>query len=599
MKLSILIMIVAWVGVAIWLSIILMAERKRHPSQLFILFFTEMWERFSYYGMRSLLTLYMVNKLLYSDERSYYIYSAYGALVYAAPIIGGYMAERFIGYRASIIIGGVLMMIGHFSLAIPYEFFFFLGLAFLVVGNGFFKPNISSLVGELYKDKEEKKDSAFTIFYMGINVGAFLTPLTCGTIGQEYGWHYGFGLAGLGMLAGLITFLWNHSKFYGYGEPPLHLKQNLNVEVLKALVVSIIMVSIAYVLMYGKHEIQLLGDRKAKLLEVILWSVIIGTIGYMLFYGIKHGGKVRNRILALLILFACSTIFWMFFEQAGSSINLFTERNVDRRIFGWEIPASNFQGVNPLLIILLAPLFSSIWEYLGRRGLEPSIPVKFGLGIVQLGLGFVVLWWSKDFVDEEGLTPLIFLIGGYFLHTTGELCLSPVGLSTVTRLAPAGLVGVFMGGWFLSSSLAHFLGGLIASEAAVNRMQITMNVQISHAEQKVFEGVMEIPPRKGIVIIPGSFEVLKNGEVILKDEGGGGVLHGRGTGKVDYPSNKFSIILEEGVKQFDVLNVRYSYYDKFDSLKLYAETFGKIAIWAIGFGIFIILVSRWISKLME
>jgi len=435
---------------------------KGHPPGLTMLFFTEMWERFSYYGMRALLVLYMTRELLWSDNKSYGIYGSYTALVYATPVIGGLLADRLLGYRKAVTVGGLLMAVGQFALATESPSFFYVGLAFLIVGNGFFKPNISTIVGRLYAPGDHRRDRGFTIFYMGINLGALFAPLVCGYIGETYGWKYGFGLAGLGMLLGLVQFQFGQHKLHGVADPPDPAR-------LRAPVVA--MISREWAIYLGSLVVVVLA------MFLVQWGRVVGyalgltgilVVAYILYFMISQCSREeRGRMWVALVLTFFSIVFWAFFEQAGSSINLFTERNVDRSLFGWDIPTSMFQSVNPAFIILLAPLFAGLWGWLDRRDLEPNIPVKFGLGIVQLGLGFGAFWIGAQSAGGDGMVALVWLVLGYLLHTTGELCLSPVGLSMITKLSVARVAGMMMGTWFLATASAQYVGGLIAQLTGV------------------------------------------------------------------------------------------------------------------------------------
>jgi len=434
--------------------------KYRHPRGLTILFFAELWERFSFYGMRSLLTLYMVKELLYSDERAYGVYGAYGALVYSTPVLGGLIADKVLGHRKAIFLGAVIMALGHFTMALDTEPTFYVALSLLIIGNGFFKPNISSLLGKLYTEGDPRRDSGFTIFYMGINIGALLAPLLCGALGEIYGWHYGFGLAGIGMLSGLVVFRIGEKRLGKKGLPP-H-PERLSKKIFAGISAQywVILASLAGIPFFS---ILVLQNQVMSGFLAILGAIILGTLFLTAF---KSGREERDRIFVILILTFFSTLFWSFFEQAGSSLTLFTERNVDRMVFGWQVPASLFQSVNPFFIIILAVSFSSLWVFLNKRGREPSTPLKFSLGLIQLGLGFGVFVVGAGFAGRGGIVPLAFLILGYFLQTTGELCLSPVGLSMVTKLAPGKIVGFVMGTWFLSSAFAHHFAGLIAKMTA-------------------------------------------------------------------------------------------------------------------------------------
>lgn len=447
-----------------------MAETQaKQPRQLYMLFFTEMWERFSFYGMRSLLTLYMTLQLFQhladpqAKEIAYGVYAAYGALVYATPYIGGLLADKLLGYQKSTLWGGILMMIGHFVMAIETEFFLYLALAFLIAGNGFFKPNISSMVGGLYGENDSRRDGGFTIFYMGINLGAFLAPLICGYIGETYGWFYGFGLAGLGMLTGLVVFGTGRKGLGENGGVPdkerLYKKVFLGLNNEQLIYVgSIIGVGLVAGLIRFYHTVEYL----------ILFATIAGLL-FVLIQSFQREKVQRQRMFVILVLTIVNIFFWAFFEQAGSSLTLLTESNVDRKIFGAILPASIFQSVNPMFILILGPMFASMWITLNRKGKEPSTPLKFVFGMVLLGAGFLFLAFGVNFVTVIGgaaLVPLIFLVVSYMLQTCGELSLSPVGLSMITKLAPKDLTASLMGMWFLSTALSHTVAGQIAQLTA-------------------------------------------------------------------------------------------------------------------------------------
>jgi proton-dependent oligopeptide transporter, POT family len=432
-----------------------------HPRGLFVLFFAEMWERFSYYGMRALLIFYLVQHWMFSDSEASVIYGAYTALVYITPVIGGYLADRYLGQRKAVLYGAVLLTFGHFLMAFEGDGgqgsaalnIFWLALAFIIVGSGFLKANISVIVGQLYPRTDPRRDPAYTIFYMGINLGAALGSLIAGYLGQTYGWAYGFGAAGFGMLLGLVVFVWGKPYLLGRGEAPdpVRLKQpvaGLKLEwllyILGVAAVGIVWLLIQYQQLVGF----LLGGAGAILVTYVLYTAVA-----------KLAPHDRDRIFAAIYLIFGSILFWALFEQAGSSLNLFTDRHVDRG----GIPASMFQSVNAIYIVLLGPVFASLWIWLARRGLEPSSPAKFALGVIQLGLGFLVLVAGANATGLAELTPVLFIFLIYLLHTTGELCLSPVGLSAMNRLAPAHMASLIMGTWFFASATGNFAAGLIAS----------------------------------------------------------------------------------------------------------------------------------------
>lgn len=436
-----------------------------HPKGLFVLFFAEMWERFSYYGMRALLIFYLTKHWLFSDEQAGVIYGAYTALVYITPVLGGYLADKYLGQRKAVAYGAVLLTFGHFLMGFEGNGgqdaaslnIFWLALAFIIVGSGFLKANISVIVGQLYARTDVRRDGAYTIFYMGINLGAALGSLLCGYLGETYGWSYGFGAAGFGMLLGLIVFTVFKGLLLGRGEAPDPARLAAPVMGIKfewlLYIVGVIAVGVCWWMVQNQALVgSLLGLAGAIL------------VGYVLFTAVaKLDAHARDRIFAAMFLIIGSILFWALFEQAGSSLNLYTDRYVDRA----GVPASVFQSVNAIYIVLLAPLFATLWTWLGRRGMEPSAPAKFGLALMQLGLGFLVLVWGAATGE---MTPVLFIFLIYLLHTTGELCLSPVGLSAMNRLAPAHMASLIMGTWFFASATGNFVAGLIAaatgSEAA-------------------------------------------------------------------------------------------------------------------------------------
>ncbi|RMG88814.1 MAG: MFS transporter [Bacteroidetes bacterium] len=490
-------MLIAWACVAAWVAFVIYTNKKVHPKALFALFMVELWERFSYYGMRAILVLYMTSELVnggfdYSDAEAYGVYGAYGALVYLTPILGGYFADKMMGFRKAITWGALLMAAGQFTLFMDSEFTFYIGLALLVIGNGFFKPNISSMIGRFYPEGDPRRDGAFTIFYMGINIGAFLTPLTCGAIGEIEGWKYGFLSAGIGMLLGYIIFLWSQSKgwFEDKGLVPegsVDVKlAGMNSKVLPY-VVTLIMVPVCWLLI-----------KQNDVVDVLLGIVGVGVIGYILFViAPKYPKDQKQRIWVIVLLLVFTTIFWTFFELAGSALNLFTERHVNKTMLGQEFKTTFFQSVNPLFIMIFAPVFSWLWLKLAQSGKEPPAPYKFTVGLVLLGCGFLVLNLGKGFA-VSGMVPAIFLIMLYLLHTLGELSLSPVGLSLVTKLAPREIVGFLMGVWFISSSIAHQAGKHIAKLTAVDEtlsVEETMNQAMS-----VFNGVGLVAIGAGVVL---------------------------------------------------------------------------------------------------
>jgi len=448
-----------------------------HPRGLYVLFLTEMWERFSFYGMRALLVLYLTQHFLFDDRTAAGMYAAYGSMVYLMPLLGGLVADRWLGFRRAVLFGAVLLCCGHLLMAFEGQQamvqggevtrdsaalqVMYLALACIIVGVGLLKPSISSMVGQLYHADDPRRDRGFTLFYMGINLGALSAMLLCGWLGQSYGWSYGFGAAGIGMLVGLVTFARGRDLLAGAGEPPSLPRLQARIAGLRRewliYAGSLLAVLFSFVLMQRQQWIGgLLGLASCGAVAGIIWYVLA-----------KCGKVERDRMLVVLLLTSVSVVFWAFFEQAGSSMTLFTERNVERSVFGVTMQAAQLGFMNPAFIILLAPVFSWCWWLLARHRLEPSTPVKFGLGLVQMGIGFGMLVLGAGLADANGQVALLWLMLAYLFHTSGELCISPVGLSMVTRLSVARLVGLMMGVWFLANAGAHYLAGLIAGLASI------------------------------------------------------------------------------------------------------------------------------------
>jgi POT family proton-dependent oligopeptide transporter len=505
-----------------------------HPHGLVILFFTEMWERFSYYGMRGLLILYLTQHFLFSDERSALIYGAYISLVYVMAIFGGSLADKYLGQRKAVTFGAILLVMGHFGMAFEgsgskqimtfqgaeyqltldgrggdaiqivlsdsgrsvisfnkeasqmliadpgavglpasiavdsyetrtereplYLMILYLSLGLIIAGVGFLKANISTIVGELYHQKDPRRDSGFTLFYMGINLGSFLSSWTCGILGIVYGWKYGFGLAGIGMALGLFMFLRFQHWLEGKAEPPNpeKLKQKvfgpINVE-WACYSSSILIIAVAMILIMNPEPASLLMATIGVLMFVFL-------IGYSL---VKLKGDERSRMWAAIYFALAQIPFWSLFEQAGSSLTLFTARLVDRNILGWSVPTPVFMSLNAGFIFLFAPIIAWLWIWMAKKKIEPSTPVKFSIGVFGVGLGFLALVAGMKTTGSSALTPVMFIFLIYWIHTMAELMLSPVGLSAMTKLAPHRALGLIMGTWFLYSGLSNSLAGVIAS----------------------------------------------------------------------------------------------------------------------------------------
>ena len=438
------------------------------PRGLSTLFFTELWERFSYYGMRAILVLFMTNAIAtgglgMTDGVATAIYGLYTAAVYLVALPGGWIADRLLGQRRAVFAGGVVIAAGHFTLAVPSIGTFYLGLILIVVGTGLLKPNISAMVGDLYPDGGARRDAGFSIYYMGINVGAFLGPLVCGYLGENINWHLGFSAAGFGMVLGLIQYAWGgtYPGEAGQLKPDVR-APGARAHALRSLLLGLgAMVGMALLLTAlqsaGLLQITLIGFARA--MGVVIVLLAAAFLGYVFWFG-RLTRVEQQRVGVIGVCFLAAAIFWSGFEQAGSSMNLFAERLTDRTVLGWEMPASWLQSVNSLFIILLAPVFSALWLWLGSR--SPSIPAKFAYGLVQLGLGFLVLAWASLYTSNAHLVRPSWLVVTYFLHTTGELCLSPVGLSSITKLSPPRFVGQMMGIWFMGAALGNLIAGLVA-----------------------------------------------------------------------------------------------------------------------------------------
>lgn len=434
----------------------------RQPKQLYLLFFTEMWERFSFYGMKALLIAYMTSQLNYDDPKAYAILGSYAALVYTMPMFGGFMADRFIGFRRAIIFGGILMTIGHLVLALPNDWSFFYGMAFIICGNGFFKPNISSLVGTLYTENDPRRDSGFSIFYMGINIGAALGGALCAYVGTEINWHYGFGLAGIFMLLGLIVFILGKRSLGDKGLPPEGNALNTNVfGFMKPewLIYggTLLVVPLVVTLFHQYH-----------LMDYIMFGLGIVSLIYVLSIGMKLEKEARMKLFAALIMIIFSIVFWAVYEQNAGSMNLLAERNAEMTLFGINLPelaVNNF--LPPGWVILLTLIIAPLWPWLNKRGKEPSTPLKFAISFIFLGIGFYVFYLGCRASESTGVIPLWPFVLGYMFIILGELCISPIGLSMVTKLSPIKIVSMMMGIWFFASAIGEFMAGKIGSLMSV------------------------------------------------------------------------------------------------------------------------------------
>jgi len=456
-----------------------------HPRGLATLFFTELWERFSYYGMRALLILFMTAPLAagglgFDTGKAGIIYGAYVGLVYFTALPGGWLADRFLGQRRATLYGGVLIMLGHICLAVPVIATFYAGLALIITGTGLLKPNISVMVGQLYSEEDHRRDAGFSIFYMGINLGAFFAPLVCGWLAQseqfrgvlartgiapESAWHWGFGMAAVGMFFGLLQYLagWRYlgdaGMYPGGAGDAATRERNRRTLTHWSLAIAVVLAAVIGLVLAGTLRITPEGVGNA--VGVALLAVTLLVFGRLFSTG-DWSPAERKRLITIAVLFVASVAFWAVYEQAGSTLNLFADRATDNRLLGKPFPAAWYQSLPPIYVVLLAPVFAWLWVRLGNR--EPSSPAKFVLGLVFVGLGFLILVPAATLTASGVKVSPSWLMLTYLLHVMGELCLSPVGLSATTKLAPARVVGLMMGVWFLSLAVGNYLGGLVASQ---------------------------------------------------------------------------------------------------------------------------------------
>ncbi|NBC81803.1 MAG: MFS transporter [Bacteroidetes bacterium] len=488
---------------------------RKHPKGLFILFFTEMWERFSFYGMKTLLIFYLTKYHFFSDDVSNETIANYAGLVYALPIIGGAVADRYLGFKKSIVFGAILLVLGHLGMA--YEGHqayyaangeivrdntaiqvFYFSLALIIMGVCYIKPNISSIVGSLYKPGDRNRDAGFTIFYMGINIGSASASLLCGWLGETYGWKYGFGLAGIGMIIGLITFLLGQKQLQGLGGPPepekLKEKPFLGIPREWGIyILSILGIFLVWQIVQDHHVVgSLLASTGGIFIVFIVW------------YMIKKASAVeRARLFVLIIISFFSIVFWALFEQSFTSMNLFTDRIVDRRVFGNELNAGMFISLNAIFIVIFAPVMAALWMRLGKSRMEPNIPVKFAMGIMLAGLGFGSLVMGIKLIGTDGKVALIWLVLAYFFHTIGELALSPVGLSAVTKLSPSKIVGTMMGVWFLATAASEYIAPILAKLASVKTVagEVADSAAAVNAYDQLFSGLLWVGLIAGVILL--------------------------------------------------------------------------------------------------
>jgi POT family proton-dependent oligopeptide transporter len=442
-----------------------------HPRGLSTLFFTEMWERFSYYGMRALLILFMTASasaggLGFDTASAGAIYGLYTSMVYMTTLPGGWIADRLIGQRRAVLYGGIIIASGHFCMAFSSLSTFYVGLFLIVIGTGLLKGNVSVIVGRLYGKNDIRRDAGFSIFYMGINLGAFIAPLVCGYLGEKISWHLGFAAAGVGMTLGVIQYVLGSRNLGDAGLLPAPAESPQAAARLQrnAVAAGLILIALVAGLGYGAYTgaIPISAQQVADGAGVMLLAIVVLFFGWLFTSG-NWTPEERKKLYVIGVLFLASALFWSVFEQAGSTLNLFARDHTHNVVLAWSYPASWFQSLNSLFLIIFAPIFAWLWLRMARSKQEPSSPAKFALGLVLVGAGFVILIWSARMAEQGIQVSPLWLTVTYFLHTCGELCLSPVGLSAMTKLAPARIGGLMMGVWFLATSVGNFIGGRISS----------------------------------------------------------------------------------------------------------------------------------------
>lgn len=482
-----------------------------HPTGLFILFSTEMWERFSFYGMKALLLFYLTRYHLFTDTEGYMLLGSYAALVYSMPVLGGYIADKYLGFRKAITFGAILLVLGHLGMAyeghgasmvngvVEQDKFalqvFYFSLALIVMGVGFLKSNISSIVGELYEENDPRRDSGFTLFYMGINIGALLATIICVWLGEVYGWGYGFGAAGIGMVLGLIIFTVGRPYLEGKGEPE-------SLSVLKAKHYGLSLELWIYILSCLGIFVVWQMIQSHTIVQTLLMVAGAASLAYIIYYSIKFLDKVaRDRLVALTILIVFTIVFWTLFEQAYMSLNLFAERIIDLNVFGYELKPGWFLSLNAFFIITLAIPFARLWVWLDQRNLNPNTSYKFAYALILVGLGFGALVLGGWISGETGKVAAFWLVLTYFFHTCGELSLSPIGLSVVTKLSPHKIVGFMMGVWFLATAGSEYIAAIVSNYASVDHIDKDNFVVMKAGFISLYEGLFLAGIISGVILI--------------------------------------------------------------------------------------------------
>ncbi len=478
----------------------------KKPVGFYVLLFAAMWERFSYYGVRALLTLYITKQLFLNDSSTYGIYGAYGAMIYSSTVIGGYIADRFIGSRFAIILGSFLAVMGHVTIIlpiflsfIPLDLSFFTGLSFIIIGTGFFKGNIAALTGNLQKKFDICQDSGFTLFHMAANLGSCAAPIICGVIGEKIGWHYGFSFAGLGMTIGCMILYFGRKHIVDQEEEIL--KLNRDISFIRGIFIAAALIVIPFIVYCFYH---------LSISTYILNGIGIITASYLVYAALTSPKEEKKCIFALMAIFPFLTTFFACFEQSGSLVNIFTDRHIDREVFGLQIPTSWFLSLNPIIVIILAPLFSKLWIWLMKHQLNPLMPIKLSFGLFQVGLGFLALYLGIHYANEQGVVSIVWIILAYLLHSTGELCLTPVSLAMISKLSPPRLMGFMMSCFYLSVAFAHIVGSGISKTAS----QFHHNINVEHLKSlynfsSAFKVFIVLPMIAGLLLLLG-YPIYKN-----------------------------------------------------------------------------------------
>lgn len=436
--------------------------KGKYPKQLWYLFLAEMWERFSFYGMRGMLTIFMVEQLLINEKQANLQYGAIQAFIYTMAFVGGLFADKILGFRKSIFWGGILMTVGSFTLAAAPKDLFYIGICFTIVGTGFFKPNISTMVGMLYRDGDSRRDAGFSLFYSGINIGALLGGYLCIWAANAYSWNVAFSLAGIFMLCGLAVFSFTQRTLGPIGLSPIREKVTKQKKTLYEILV--------YVGSLAVIPLILLLVSNTGYTDMFMYIVGPLTLVYIVYEMFKYGVAERKKLVAALVFILFSVIFWAFFEQSGGSLSLFARYNLHDTLLGVKVDPNGINNsANALFVIAFSPIVGLIWIWLAKKKMEPNTVVKFGMGFLFLALAFYVFYYTRFFADENGMTSLNVFTLAYFVITFGELCLSPIGLSIMTKLSPKPMFGVMMGMWFLASAYGQYAAGLFGAEMALDK----------------------------------------------------------------------------------------------------------------------------------